>query len=47
MYIGLHVKYRYWCQILKQLGIFFPEFRLILQNPSVWRRIVPCGKTDE
>jgi hypothetical protein len=51
MYIGLHVKYRYCCQILMKL-----EFsRQILEiysnikfheNPSSGSRVVACGQTD-
>ena len=51
MYIGLHVKYRYYCQILMK-----PEFaRQIFEkysnikfheNPSIVSRVVRYGHTD-
>ena len=31
MYIGLHVKYRYSCQILIKLGLFSADYRKILK----------------
>jgi hypothetical protein len=51
MYIGLHVQYRYSCQILVKLEYS----RQILQkysnikfheNPFSGSRVVPCGRTD-
>jgi hypothetical protein len=51
MYIGLHVKYRYYCQILTKLEFFrqiFEKFSNITskENPSSGSRVVPCGQTD-
>ena len=49
MYIGLHVKYRYCCQILMKLEfsqhIFekYPHIKFH-ENPSSGSRVVPCGR---
>jgi len=51
MYIGLHVKYRYCCQILMILEfsrhIFekYPHIKFH-ENSSSGSRVVPCGRTD-
>jgi hypothetical protein len=51
MYIGLHVKYRYCCQILVKLEFCRQIFEKYLnirfhENPFSWSRVVPCGGTD-
>jgi hypothetical protein len=51
MYIGVHVKYRYSCQILKKFEFFrqsFEEYSNMNfhENPSSGSRVVPCGQTD-
>jgi hypothetical protein len=51
MYLGLHVKYRYCCQILMKLevsGQIFEKYSNIKfhANPSSGSRIVSCGQTD-
>jgi hypothetical protein len=52
MYIGLHVKYRYFCQILRKLEFYRQSFEKYNKlnfhdNPSSGSRDVPCGQTDE
>ena len=51
MYIGLHVKYRYSCQILTKLEFYGQIFEIYTsikfhENPSTGNRVVPCGQTD-
>jgi hypothetical protein len=51
MYIGIHVKYRYCCQILMQLefsGQILEKFSNIKfhENSSSGSRVVPCGRID-
>jgi len=49
MYIGLHVKYRYCCQILIQLEFFLDRFSKNTahhENSSSGSRVVPCRWTD-
>jgi hypothetical protein len=51
MYIGLHVKYRYYCQILMKLEFSRQNFIKFLnttfhENPSSGSRVVPYRRTD-
>jgi len=51
MYISLHVKHRYTCQILMKLEFSrqtFEKYSNIKfhENPSIWSRGVPCGRKD-
>jgi hypothetical protein len=50
MYIGLHVKYRYCCQILMKLEFsrrFFEKLSVKFhENPSTGSRDVRFGQTD-
>jgi hypothetical protein len=51
MYIGLHVKYRYCCQILMKLEFcrrIFEKYSNVKfhENPSIGSGVVPCGQTD-
>jgi hypothetical protein len=51
MYIGLHVKYRYSCQILNNFEFSQQSFEKYISikfygNPSSGGRDVPCGQTD-
>ena len=51
IYIGLHVKHLYTCEILTKLefsGEFFEKYSNIKfhENPSSGRRVFPCGRTD-
>jgi len=51
MYIGLHVKYRYYCQIVMELEFsrqFFEKYSKIKlhDNPSSVSRVVTCGQTE-
>jgi len=51
MYIGLHVKYRYFCQILIKLEFFrhrFEKYKNVKfhENPHSGSRVFPCGRTD-
>jgi len=49
--IGLHVQYRYLCQILIKLN-FIKRFSKTYsgtkfhENPSSGSRVVPCGRTE-
>jgi len=56
MYIGLHVKYRYSCQILMQLEFLSTDFgkysniKIKKKKPVVWepsRSKQEAGETDE
>jgi len=51
MYIGLHVKYRYSCQILIKLEFskhIFEKYSNIKYHENLTNesRVVPCGRTD-
>jgi hypothetical protein len=50
MYVGFHVKYRYYCEILRQLEfsrqIFENTHIKFHENPSSGSRVVPCGRID-
>jgi hypothetical protein len=51
MYIGLHVKYRYFCQTLMKIEFsqqIFEKYSNIKfhENPSSGRRDVPYGRID-
>jgi len=51
MYIGLHVKYRYCCQILIKFEFsqqIFEKYSNIKfhDNPFSGSRVFPCGQTD-
>ena len=51
LYIGLHVQYRYYWQILKRRNFsrqFFENFSntKFHKNPCSWSRAVECGQTD-
>ena len=51
MYIGLHVQYRYLCQILLELEFSRQIFEKYSndkfhENPSSGSRVVRCGRTD-
>ena len=50
MYVGLHVKYRYCCQIIMKpefarqiFEIYYIKFN---ENPSSGSRVVPRGQTE-
>jgi hypothetical protein len=52
MYIGLHVQYRYSCQILMKPELAQKIFEKspnikFYENPSSGSRVVPRGRTDE
>ena len=51
MFIDLHVKYCFCCQIVMKSGIFSTDFRKTTnikfrENPFSWSRVSPCGGTD-
>ena len=51
LYIGLHVQYRYYWEILKRRNFsrqFFENFSntKFHKNPCSWSRAVECGQTD-
>jgi hypothetical protein len=51
MFIGLHVKYRYPCRILRTLEFYRQAFKKYSnikfhENPASGSRVVPCGQTD-
>jgi len=50
MYIGLHVKYRYSCQIVTKLDFSRQILKNVHikfhENPSGGSQYVPCGRTD-
>jgi len=52
MYIGLHVKYRYSCQILMQLEFLSTDFgkysniKIKKKNPSFGSQVVPSRRPE-
>ena len=51
MYVGLHIKYPFFYQILMKLEFsrdIFEKCSTIKfhENPSSWSRVVQCGRTD-